>query len=51
VQSGLRVLRIGQDAISRQAADPKQLLDFAKELGLDVAAKVPAWLGTKLLIG
>lgn len=50
VQSGLRVLRVGQDDLSRQAADPKQLLDFAKGLGLDVAAKAPAWLGTKLVI-
>jgi CHAT domain-containing protein/pimeloyl-ACP methyl ester carboxylesterase len=51
---GLRVLRIGRDAIAEAVADPKRwpadLRALASGMGIDLAVKVPAWLLSKVAI-
>lgn len=50
----LRVLRLNPDAITDKLTDPTQwpidLVDEAKDLGVNLLAKIPAWYATKALI-
>ena len=54
VQQGLRVLRLKRDSIADTLDDPSQwptdLIAAAKDLGIDLAVKLPAWFATKALI-
>ncbi|KLO52731.1 hypothetical protein ACT17_12680 [Mycolicibacterium conceptionense] len=50
----LRILRLKPDAITDKLTDPTQwpidLIEEAKDLGINLLAKVPAWFATKALI-
>ena len=52
--SRLRVLRLKRDKIARSLDNPVEgptdLIDVARDLGIDLAVKLPAWFATKALI-
>lgn len=54
VTSRLRVLRVRRDKItdlvSNPALWPLDLAELARDLGIDLAVKLPAWFATKVLI-
>ncbi len=55
VTSRLRVLRLKRDnkiadLLSNPAEWPTDLTDLARDLGVDLAVKLPAWFATKVLI-
>jgi CHAT domain-containing protein/pimeloyl-ACP methyl ester carboxylesterase len=52
--SRLRVLRIRKDTVADLVSNPSlwpiDLTELAKDLGIDLAVKLPAWFATKVLI-
>src|SRR5262245_30959265 len=50
VTSALRILRLHEDRIDVEQANPARWAEFVQEIGLGQATKVTAWLGTKFLI-
>jgi hypothetical protein len=50
VASALRILRLHEDRVDVERANPARWAEFVQELGLGQATEVTAWLGTKFLI-
>jgi len=48
--SALRVLRLRDESLANEVADPTRWAEFAQEFGLDKVAQAGAWVTTKFLI-